>query len=154
MRKQLIQPDEGSASQVWLDVEKLAQVGITSETPACPIEAALLPGRTSGWRASQPGEQIIRLVFDLPQTLQRIRLVFCEEACERTQEFVLRWSADDGQTYREIVRQQYTFSPPGTTHEVEDYQVSLDAVTHLELSIVPDIQGGEVCASLRELRLL
>jgi hypothetical protein len=82
-----------------------------------------------------------------------MRLLFQEEERERTQQFVLRWSSDRGQSYREIVRQQYNFSPPGTTSECEDYTVDLDGVTALELSIVPDIGGGATRASLAELRL-
>jgi hypothetical protein len=38
----------------------------------------------------------------------------------RTQEFVLRWSRDTGHSFREIVRQQWNFSPSGGTREVED----------------------------------
>ena len=156
MRTRMIQHSRDSSSlrQPWLDVESLAQGEITSEDPACPIEAALIPGTPPGWRASHPGEQVIRLVFDRPQSLHRLRLVFAEEQHARTQEFVVRWSADRGQSYREIVRQQYPFSPPGTVHEVEDYQVSLDGVTHVERRIVPDIQGGDACATLEERRLL
>jgi hypothetical protein len=52
-----------------------------------------------------------------------------------------------------LVRQQYNFSPPATTREVEDYTVNLDRVTALELSIVPDISGGEARASLARLQL-
>jgi hypothetical protein len=66
---------------------------------------------------------------------------------------VLRWSKDGGRSYREILRQQYTFSPPGATREVEDYTVNLDGVTALELTIVPDISGGDARASLISLRL-
>ena len=79
--------------------------------------------------------------------------MFHEGEQERTQEFVLRWSSDGGLSYREIVRQQYNFSPPDTTREVEDYTVSLDRVTALELSIVPDISGGDARASLARLQL-
>jgi hypothetical protein len=155
MRKRMMQHtrDESPVSPPWLDVAPLAQVELTSEDPARPIEAALLPSTPPGWRAAHPGEQVIRLVFDRPQSLHRIRLVFTEEQQVRTQEFVVRWSADGGQSYSEVVRQQYTFSPPGTVHEVEDYQVSLDGVTHIELRIVPDIQGGDACATLAEMRL-
>jgi hypothetical protein len=85
--------------------------------------------------------------------LKRIHLVFQENEQERTQEFVLRWSPDRGQSYREIVRQQYNFSPPDAALEVEDYDVDLDAVTGLELRIVPDISGGSTRASLAQLRL-
>jgi hypothetical protein len=105
-----------------------------------------------GWRAAQPGEQTIRLRFDEPLTIKQIRLVFHEDEQKRTQEFVLRWSPDGGQSYREIVRQQYNFSPPGA-REIEDYDVNLDGVTALELRIVPDISGGRAQASLAQLRV-
>ncbi len=137
----------------WLDLERLAQVEITSEAGDHPIEAALIPGMGSGWRAAQPGEQIIRLQFDEPLRIKLIRLVFQEDEHERTQEFVLRWSADGGQSYREIVRQQYNFSPPEAARESEDYDIDLDGVTALELIIVPDISGSTARASLAQLRL-
>jgi hypothetical protein len=79
--------------------------------------------------------------------------LFQEGEQKRTQEFVLRWSPDGGLTYREIVRQQYTFSPPETAREIEDYDVDLDGVTVLELRILADISGGSARASLAQLRL-
>jgi len=136
-----------------LDLDRLAQVEITSEDGAHPIESALLPGRSSGWRATEPGEQTIRLLFAHPQRLRRIWLEFVEPVTERTQEFVLRWSQDDGQSFREIVRQQWNFSPQGSTCETEDHRVDLSRVTVLELSIIPDISGGNAHASLAQLRL-
>jgi len=156
MRKRIIghSPGEVAAAEPgWMDLEHLAQVEITSEDVDHPIESALLPGTGSGWRAAQPGEQTIRLRFNEPLRLKRIHLVFQEDEQERTQEFVLRWSPDGGQSYREIVRQQYNFSPPEAAPEVEDYDVDLDGVTALELSIVPDISGGSTRASLAQLRL-
>ena len=108
------------------------------------------PRRT---RVRAPGRQTIRLRFDQPQPLRRIRLVFREAETARTHEFVLRWSADGGQAYRDIVRQQWTFSPPETTHEVEDYRVDLAGATVLELELVPSISGGPARAALAELRL-
>lgn len=156
MRKRIITPfqqEEASLDQDWLNMEELAEVEITSEDAAHPIESALLPGRTSGWRAAGPGKQTIRLLFANPQPLRRIRLNFVEPCTERTQEYVLRWSPDGGQSYREIVRQQWNFSPQGTTSETEDLYVELSAVTVLELSIIPDISGGNAFASLAKLRL-
>ncbi len=154
MRKRIINQDTQDglfANQSWLDLEHLAQVEITSEDPTHPIEAALKPGTEEGWRASEPGEQIIRLLFDKPLELKRIYLVFFEETQERTQEFTLQWSSDGGQSYREMVRQQYNFSPK--TREVEDYNVDLNGVTALELKIVPDISGGSTYASLAQISL-
>ena len=156
MRKRIIGqgPRQISAAEPgWLDIEGLAQVEITSEDVNFSIESALIPGTGPGWRAGQPGEQTIRLLFDEPQRLRRIHLVFEEHERERTQEFVLRWSPDGGQSYREILRQQYNFSPPGATGEVEDYDLDLDGVTVLEIRIVPDISGGSARASLAKLRV-
>jgi len=156
MRKRIIGlgPREVPAVEPgWLDLERLAQVEITSEDVDYPIEAALIPGKGSGWQAAQPGEQAIGLLFDKPLKLRLIHLVFHAEDQARTQEFVLRWSPDGGQSYREIVRQQYNFSPPDAAFEVEDYDVYLNGVTALELKIVPEISGGSARASLAQLRL-
>jgi hypothetical protein len=156
MRKRVIGhgPREVSAAEAgWLDLERLAQVEITSEDTNNPIESALIPGTGSGWQAAEPGEQTIRLLFNEPLRLKRIHLMFQEDEQERTQEFVLRWSPDGGQSYREIVRQQYNFSPPEDAREVEDYDVDLDGVTALELRIVPNISRGRARASLAQLRL-
>ena len=156
MRKRIIpsvQKDTLPPGEDWLDLDRLAEVEITSEDAAHPIESALLPGRSSGWRAAEPGEQTIRLLFAHPQRLRRIWLEFVEPDTERTQEFVLRWSQDGVQSFREIVRQQWNFSPQGTTRETEDYHVDLLRVTVLELSIIPDISGRNAHASLEQLRL-
>jgi len=156
MRKRIIGQDPQnvlSADQSWLDLQHLARVELTSEDMAYPIEAALKPGAESGWRAAQTGKQTVRLFFDAPQRVRRIHLVFKEDEHERTQEFVLRWSSDGGQSYREIVRQQYNFSSPDTTMECEDYSVELNNLTALELIIVPDISGLSACASLAQLCL-
>ena len=156
MRKRLINPNPQNVSRVdpiWLDLQRLAQVELTSEEAAHPIEAALIPSVGSGWRAAQAGEQTIRLLFDELQRVRRIQLLFHEDQQPRTQEFVLRWSPDAGQSYREIVRQQYNFSPPGMSRELEDYTVDLVGVTALELRIVPDISGGDTRASISQLRI-
>lgn len=156
MRKRIIAPSQqvtSSPDQDWLNVEGLVEVEITSEDPTHPIESALLPGRTSGWRAAEPGTQTIRLLFAQPQPLRRIWLNFIESLTERTQEYVLRWSPDRGQSFQEIVRQQWNFSPHGSTSQTEDHHVELPAVTILELSIIPDISGRNAFASLAQLRL-
>lgn len=155
MRKRIIntiQPETASPDLEWLNTEELADVEITSEDAAHPIESALLSGR-SGWRAAGPGKQAIRLNFNSPQRIRRIWINFVEPNVERTQEYVLRWSPDGGQSFREIVRQQWNFSPRGATSETEDLYVELPAVTVLELNIIPDISGGNALATLARLRL-
>jgi hypothetical protein len=156
MRKKIIEPggeERSAADQNWLDLAGLAQVEITSESEAYPIDAALTPGVGPEWRAAEPGPQTIRLIFDRPQRLRRIYLVFTELEQDRTQEFVLGWLAEGQESFREIVRQQYNFSPPGTTREIENYEVDLEKVKALELYIVPDIGESEARARLEALRL-
>ena len=156
MRKRVTSDGPGQpapSEEGWLDLETLALVEVTSEDAAHPAESALAERGGPGWRAGQPGEQVMRLLFDEPQKIGRVRLLFEEEGRERTQEFVLRWAPAGGRTYREIVRQQYTFSPPGTKREAEEYRVDLDGVTALELRVIPDINGGDARASLKQLRL-
>lgn len=155
MRKSIINatnPATVLTNEQWLDLEQIAQVEISSENPKNPIENALLPNNQLGWYAAQAGEQVIRLIFDQPQHINRIVLNFIEMQIERTQEFVLRWSNDKGKTFHEIVRQQWNFNA-ASTQEIEDYQVKLANVTVLELVICPDINGGEACASLQKLQL-
>jgi hypothetical protein len=144
----LINPDQN-----WLDLANLAEAEFTSEDASHPIESALKPGEGPGWLASEFGQQTVRLLFDKPLRVRRIRLVFHEDEQDRTHEFVLRWSSDGGQSYREIVRQQYNFSSPHNTLEIEEYAVDLFGLTALELSIIPDISGGLARASVAQLCL-
>ena len=134
-----------------LDLSTAALIEVTSEDKDYPIESALIPGESKGWRASAPGTQTIRVIFDRPQKLKRISLVFEEKGTSRTQEFVLQWSPDREGALREIVRQQWNFSPPHSTTEVEEYRVELSDVAVLEMTINPDIAGGVARASLNSL---
>jgi len=156
MRKRLITTTSQDAPHLdvgCLDLDNTAIVEVTSEEKEYPVESALVSGETRGWRAANAGTQTIRLLFDHPQRLNRISLVFEENTTARTQEFVLRWSADGGNLFREIVRQQWNFSPPDTIREVEEYHGELSDVTVLELVIVPDISRGAARASLKSLRV-
>lgn len=139
----------------FLDLELLAQIEFTSECLDHPVESALLLAEDvgTGWQAASGGEQIIRVVFDQTRTIEHVVLVFDETQQSRTQEFVLFWLMDNEDCYREILRQQYHFSPPNTTQEIEHYEVKLNQLKALELRITPDIGGGEACAKLKQLRL-
>ena len=135
----------------WRSLDDSVEVELTSEDPEWPIEHALLDHKSSGWRAAAAGAQTISLVWREPTTIKRIRLVCEEQSRARTQEFTLRAFTIDGE--REIVRQQFTFSPPGTTIEREEYETNLNAVSRLELVIIPAIDGGNAVATLKEWRI-
>jgi hypothetical protein len=155
MRKRISsqpQRESRSANTGWLDLKALARVEVTSEDAVHPIESALLPVGATGWRAESPGEQTVRLLFEAPQRLRRIRLLFREEKEARTQEFVLRWSPTAGGPSRDIVRHQYHFSPSGATEEFEEYRVELEDVAAFELTIIPNLSSGSY-SSLVQLRL-
>jgi len=144
MRKRVLSStqDAADAAVDWLYLEPLVEVEITSEDPAWPVESALLPGGGPGWRAAGAGSQTIRLVFDAPQSLHRIRLEFRETKTERTQEYVIRWSADGGQEFREVIRQRWNFSPGGSTHQVEDHAVDLRESPCWSSTSLPTSVGG------------
>ena len=128
-------------------IPAVATVLVTSEDADHPIDHAFDDRRGPGgsrWIAGEPGEQTVILAFDRPQAIRRVALEVEEPEVARTQELQLAVSEDGGQTYREVLRQEYNFSPPGTTVEREDWAVDSDAVTHLRLVIRPD-KGGQPC---------
>src|ERR1700679_560673 len=146
---------ETQTAAEWLDLTSIARVQLTSEDPAFPIENALTTNPTLnelGWRAASPGGQTITVLFDVPQSIRRIVVHFFERNLERSQEFLLRYSSAK-ETDREIVRQQWTFSPHGSPQEVEDYAVELESVTKLELVIDPDRGRRNSVATLSALRI-
>jgi hypothetical protein len=158
MRKSIVTPSPVAATPIpdlWRDLERIARVEITSEDEAFPIEHALGRTESTGWRAAGTGPQVIRMHFDEPLTIHRIHLHFVEKSTERSQEFAI--FAGSGAELREVVRQQFTFSPGGSTEETEDYTVSLDHVTVMELKIDPDRshdpKQSQSYASLQSLRL-
>ena len=64
MRKRITTVPQSHSVPEWLPIESCAEVELTSEDPLHPIDAALLPGQ-QGWRAGEPGEQTIRLLFEI-----------------------------------------------------------------------------------------
>jgi hypothetical protein len=149
LRKQIIK--ELSADPVIvsgeIEIAAVATVLVTSESPDHPVDLAF-DGRGgpggSRWIAGETGEQELILAFDTPQIIRQIGLEIEEPDVARTQELHLSTSCDGGQTYRELLRQEYNFSPPGTTFEREQWAVTAQGVTHLRLVIKPD-KGGKPC---------
>ncbi len=130
-----------------IDVAGTAVVQVTSELAAHPIDHAFDNSRGPGgsrWVAGEPGEQTIVLAFDTPQTVAEIELEIEEQEISRTQELSLSISTDDGKTFRELLRQEFNFSPRGTTFERENWSIVEDGITHLRLWIKPD-KGGKPC---------
>lgn len=153
MRKAILPSNVGhaiSSSDQWLNLEELASVEVSSEDPSYPFEDALHGAARGGWRADAPGPQAIRLTFDQPQSIRRIRLEFREDGPERVQEFAL-YAMTANQARKEVLRQQWTFSPGGSTREIEDYPVELVDVTAIELQIDPGRHDKQKIASLQSI---
>lgn len=139
--------DPRPALDTWLDVERIASAELSSEDPLHPFENALRGRDLGGWRAASPGPQIIRLLFDEPRAVRRIRLEFCERG-HRSQEFCLS-AVDAANQRRLIARQQWNFSPGGSTLEIEDYTVNLPEVAALEVEIDPGRHDRQAVATLQ-----
>jgi hypothetical protein len=142
-------PGDGS----WLDLSEIAQVEVTSEDSQHPIESVFAEGNEGGWRASERGKQTIRLYFDQPARIRRIRLHFLETEVERTQQFSLEWSKNKTDALRPLFQQQWNFSPGGSTSQIEDYKVEINDIWMLQLVINPDISHGPAVATLQSWRI-
>ena len=148
LRKQIIPKRSGESASLEgeIPIAVVATVQVTSEQADHPIDNAFDESRGPGgsrWVADAPGEQTVILVFDSPQTIRKIGVEAEELTVSRTQELSVSVSSDGGRTYRELVRQEFNFSPPGTSFERELWSVSAGAVTHLRLEIKPD-KGGRI----------
>jgi hypothetical protein len=157
MRKRVLDPgtlpSEAADDREWLNLQELSEVEVTSEADGYPVESAFGFGTGPGWRAASPGKQRIRLMFDPPQSIQRMRFQFNEREVARAQEFTVRWSGGPGEPLKDVIRQQWNFSPDGSTTETENYVVDLPAVAILELIIDPDRGAGQALATLADWRL-
>ena len=157
MRKRIVSgtsiENRSKSLESWLDLVNIATVEVTSEHPDFPVESVFSDTDDPGWRALDKGAQQIRIIFDQPTSVRRVHLRFVETEIERTQEFTIRWGGVEGGPMKEVVRQQWTFSPSGSTSEVEDYEVGLDGVSALELAIRPDLGRGNAVATLAKWRI-
>jgi hypothetical protein len=139
-----------------ISVADTATVLVSSEAHEYPVDN-LFDGRGgpggTRWVASMPGDQTIIVAFGEPHTLQRVTFEIEERHHSRTQEMAVAVSQDGGKTYRETVRQEYTFSPPGTTFEREQWVMQAANVTHLRVWIRPDKGGNPAYVTMTSLRL-
>jgi hypothetical protein len=96
---------------------------------------------------------MIEIRFHHRTPVRRLRVVSSEVKESRTQEMTVWVSLRGGERHREVVRQQFNFSPNGAIEQVGEYALQLDDVSRIELRIVPSIDGRSAVAHVSELRV-
>jgi hypothetical protein len=158
LRKRRLEDDAatGAPAVDEIDIAGCATIAYSSEDPAHPVEH-MLDGRSgpgaTRWISARPDaiEHIV-VEFDQPQPISRLVYEVEEAMRERTQEVRVEVSEDGGRTYRQILVQEYTFSPAGATYQREDQHFNLPQASRLRLTIVPN-KNGSGTATLTVLRL-
>lgn len=137
--------NEASAVE-WLDLDAVADVTVTARGERVTRAGSL-------WSAECLGEQTIELRFHEPMAVRRLTVITTEEEYSRTQEMTISVSQHRGERHREVLRQQFNFSPHGATKQVEEYALQLDDVSAIQLRIVPSVDGRAATARVTELRV-
>ena len=158
LRKRQLEPGGARLARASdeIDIASCATIAYSSENPAHPVEHLLDgtsgPGATR-WISARPDviEQIV-VEFDPLQTISRLVYQVEEAVRERTQEVRVEVSEDGGRTFRQLLVQEYTFSPRGATYQREEQRLNLHQVSHLRLTIVPN-KSGSGTATLTSLHL-
>ena len=158
LRKRPLETDAATSARAAgeIDIAGGATIAYSSENPAHPVEH-MLDGRCGSgatrWISARPDtlEHIV-VEFDQPQAISRLVYEVEETIRERTQEVRVEVSEDGGRSYRQILVQEYNFSPGGATYQREEQRFDLLHVTHLRLTIVPN-KSGSGTATLTALRL-
>ena len=158
LRKRRLEDDAATSARAAdeIDIAGCATIAYSSEHPGYPIEH-MLDGRSgpgaTRWISARPDtiEHIV-VEFDRPQPISRLVYEVEEAMRERTQEVRVEVSEDGGRTYRQILVQEYTFSPGGATYQREDQRFNLPQTSRLRLTIVPN-KNGSGTATLTLLRL-
>jgi hypothetical protein len=158
LRKRRLEDDAATSASASdeIDIPGCATIAYSSENPAHPVEH-MLDGRSgpgaTRWISARP-DTVERVVveFDHPQAISRLVYEVEEAMRERTQEVRVEVSEDGGRTYRQILVQEYTFSPGGATYQREEQRLNPLQASHLRLTIVPH-KNGSGTATLTTLRL-
>ena len=158
LRKRLLEADAATSGRAAneIDIVGCATIAYSSEDPTHPVENLLDglfgPGGTR-WIGTRPdtAEHVV-VEFDRPQTISQLVYEVEETMRERTQEVRVEASDDGGRAYRQILVQEYNFSPRGATFQREKQRFDLRRITHLRFTIVPN-KSGSGTASLTTLRL-
>src|ERR1700680_2801979 len=137
IRKRPLEADAAASGRAAneIDIAGCATVSYSSEDPDHPREHLLDgqsgPGARRWMSARADTIEHIVLEFDRPQTISRLVYEVEEARRERTQEVRVEVSEDRARAYRQILVQEYNFSPRGATHQREEQRLDLDCVTHL-----------------------
>ena len=130
-----------------IDIIRSAELIATSESENFPLDnifdGSTGPG-SSQWVAGSTGPQTLLFKFDAPQHITGIIYEIEETEVARTQETCFEASSDSGAHFREILRQEYNFSPTGATFQREELNVDLPGITDLKMTIRPD-KGNRDC---------
>ena len=145
-----------ASSSAEVNLSTGATIGYSSEEPTHPIDN-LFDGRDGPggtyWESSQENRaETLLIEFDQTQTISRLIFEAEERQLERTQEIRLEVSCDGGISFRQLLVQEFVFSPAGATFQREDLRVSLAGASHLRLTVVPN-KNGSGRAKLTSLRL-
>lgn len=159
LRKKIVSPaivDAVTAVNV-IDIIQNAEVIATSESENFPldniVDGSTGPG-SSQWVAAKSGTQTLIFKFDMPRHLRAIVYEIEEKDVARTQEVCFEVSSDSGASFSEILRQEYNFSPGGSTFQKEQLTVDLPGITAVKMTIKPDKGGGNALAKLNHLAFL
>ena len=150
LRKRIIGPTPPVAAGLpadAIDIVREAEVLATSESEAHPldniVDGSTGPG-SSQWVAGTAGPQTLIFKFDAPRHIAGLVYETEEKEVARTQEVSFEVSTDQGAHFREILRQEYNFSPDGSTFHREELAFDLPAATDLKMVIKPD-KGNRDC---------
>jgi hypothetical protein len=139
-----------------IDLATCATIAYSSEDPNHPIEHLLDgrygPGGTRWIAARSDTTETIVVEFDRRQSVSRLVYEVEEAVRERTQQVRVEVSEDGGRNFRQVLAQEYTFSPGGATFQHEEQRLNFPSVSHLRLTIVPN-KTGSGTATLTALRL-
>jgi hypothetical protein len=145
-----------ATSGAELNVAAGATIAYSSEEPAHPVDCMFDgrdgPGGTFWESARENTTETLLIEFDHRQIISRLIFEAEERERERTQEVRLEASSDGGDSFRQLLNQEFVFSPRGATFQREDLRIGLVDISHLRLTIVPN-KNGSGRAKLTSLRL-
>jgi hypothetical protein len=145
-----------ATSSVELNLTTGATIAYSSEQATHPVDSMFDgrdgPGGTFWESARENTIETILIEFDHPQIISRLIFEVEERQLERTQEVRVEVSCDGGDSFRQLVLQEFVFSPKGATYQREDLRVGVEKASHLRLTIVPN-KNGSGRAKLTSLRL-